>query len=335
MRAPYRAARSRRVGWVRLACERHRRDRQTGAARGLRWDLPAALRVITFFEDVLVLAEGEFAGQPFRLKPWHKFIVGSLFGWHLGAYRRFNTAYLEVGKGNGKIPMAAGIGLYCLTSDGEAGGQVYSAATTRDQAKIVWSDAARMVAASPELRGRIVETVNNLSYAKSGSFFRPVSADASKLDGLRPSCVLVDEVHEHPSSAVIEKMRAGFKGRRSPLLIEITNSGFDRHSICWQHHEYSAKVLEGTIEADSWFAYVCALAEGESQSRRVDYLEIPTGTGRRGGGDAAETEYCQASEFLRVDRAIGARDRYGTGDAGWPTGGPIIPADKRSTWRAR
>jgi phage terminase large subunit-like protein len=248
---------------VRLACERHLRDRRAGAARGLRWDPPAALRAITFFEDVLVLAEGEFAGQAFRLQPWQQFIVGSLFGWHVGAYRRFNTAYLEIGKGNGKSPMAAGIGLYCLTSDGEAGAQVFSAATTRDQAKIVWSDAARMVAASPELRGRIVETVNNLSYAKSGSFFRPVSADASKLDGLRPSCVLVDEVHEHPSSAVIEKMRAGFKGRRSPLLIEITNSGFDRHSICWQHHEYCAKVLEGTIEADSWFGYVCALDEGD------------------------------------------------------------------------
>jgi phage terminase large subunit-like protein len=164
---------------VRLACERHLRDRRAGAARGLRWDPPAALRAITFFEDVLVLAEGEFAGQAFRLQPWQQFIVGSLFGWHVGAYRRFNTAYLEIGKGNGKSPMAAGIGLYCLTSDGEAGAQVFSAATTRDQAKIVWSDAARMVAASPELRGRIVETVNNLAYRKNGSFFRPVSADAS------------------------------------------------------------------------------------------------------------------------------------------------------------
>jgi phage terminase large subunit-like protein len=249
---------------VRLACERHLRDLVVGPERGLRWDWPAAERIITFFSDCLRLAEGEFAGRPFVLQPWQAFIVGSLFGWKgLDGSRRYNTCYAEIGKGSGKSPSAAGIGLYCLTSDGEAGAQVYAAATTRDQAKIVWNDAERMVQASPALRDRITETVNNLSYHKTGSFFRPVSADQSKLDGLRPSCVIIDELHEHPSSLVLEKMRAGFKGRRQPLMIEITNSGFDKHSICWQHHEYSAKVLEGTIENDSWFAFVCGLDEGD------------------------------------------------------------------------
>src|SRR5690606_32832908 len=154
---------------------------------------------------------------------------------------------------------AAGIGLYGLIADGEAAAQVYSAATTKEQAKIVWTDASRMVEASPALKSRITETVNNLAFLDMGSFFRPVASDSSKLDGFRPHFVIADEVHEHPNGKVIDKMRAGFKGRRQPLLIEITNSGFDRHSICYQHHEYSLKVLEGSLENDSWFAYVCHL----------------------------------------------------------------------------
>src|SRR5205085_11297048 len=75
----------------------------------------------------------------------------------------------------------------------------------------------------------------------------------------RVHMALIDEIHEHPGSLVVDKMRAGTKGRRQALIVEITNAGYDRHSICWQHHEYSAKVLEGIIEDDSWFAYVCQL----------------------------------------------------------------------------
>jgi phage terminase large subunit-like protein len=112
------------------------------------------------------------------------------------------------------------------------------------------------------LKGKIVETVNNLA-SNGHSFFRPVSADASSLDGLRPHIVIVDEVHEHPNAGVIDKLRAGFKERRQPLIIEITNSEFDRHSVCYHHHEYSINVLEGTIENDSWFAFICGLDEGD------------------------------------------------------------------------
>jgi phage terminase large subunit-like protein len=245
---------------VRLAATRHLRDLVDGPGRGLQWQWPAAKDAIDFFGAALRLAEGEHAGKPFVLQPWQQFIVGSLFGWKgPDGYRRFRTAYIEAGKGSGKTPLSAGIGLYMLVSDGEAGAEVYSAATNRDQAKICWNDARRMVSASPTLRGVITERVNSLAYGNS--YFRPVSADASSLDGFRPHCVIVDEIHEHPNSLVIDKLRAGFKGRRQPLLLEITNSGFDRHSICYQHHEFSVKVLEGTIENDSWFAFVCGLDE--------------------------------------------------------------------------
>lgn len=245
---------------VRLACERHIRDRDTGAERGLRFDTGAAQDVFDFFEQFLCLAEGEHAGRPFILQPFQKFILGSLFGW-MGSdgYRRFRTAYIEIGKGNGKSPLAAGIGLYGLIADGEAGAEVYAAAVTRDQAKILFTDAENMVSLSPALSSRVENTVNNLAFPRTKSFFRAISSEAKALDGKRVHMALIDEIHEHPNAQVVDKMRAGTKGRRQALIFEITNSGYDRHSVCYQHHDYSEKVLRGIIENDSWFAYVCQL----------------------------------------------------------------------------
>jgi phage terminase large subunit-like protein len=244
---------------VRLAGERHLRDVEKGAERGLHFDQRAATRAIEFF-GFLFLAEGEHAGKPFKLEPFEQFIVGSLFGWKgSDGYRRFRTAYVEIGKGNGKSPLAAGIGLYGLNVDGERGAEIYSSAVTQNQAKIVFADAEKMVSASPALSRRITKTVNNLAVVQTNSFFRPVSSEARGLDGKRVHIALIDEIHEHPNSLVVDKMRAGTKGRRQALIVEITNSGYDRNSVCWQHHDYSAKVLEGIIEDDSWFAYVCQL----------------------------------------------------------------------------
>ncbi len=198
------------------------------------------------------------------LSPWQKFIVGSLFGWKgPDGYRRYRKAYVEQGKGNGKSPLAAGIGLFGLVADGEAGAEIYSAAVTRDQAGILFIDAKRMVEASPVLSSRVEVNVGNLAVLSTNSFFRPVSSEARSLDGKRVHMALIDELHEHPTAMVVEKMQAGTKGRRQPLIFEITNSGYDRNSVCWQHHDYSVKVLEGIIPDDGWFAYVCQLDEGD------------------------------------------------------------------------
>jgi phage terminase large subunit-like protein len=260
---------------VRLACKRHLKDLEDGPRRGLRWDLDAASRVYRFFETILTLAEGEHVGQPFLLQPWQKFVLGSLFGWKgSDGHRRFRTAYVEIGKGNGKSPMAAGIGLYGLVADAEAGAEIYSAATTVEQAKILFRDAVNMVDAAPELAALIhkhggVEPYN-LSVARTASYFRPVSAEHRGLDGKRVHIALIDEIHEHPNALVVDKIRAGTKGRRQALIFEITNSGYDRQSVCWHHHEYSRQILECTVENDSWFAYVCGLDDGD------DFLNDPS-----------------------------------------------------------
>lgn len=250
---------------VRLACERHLRDLKDGKARGLHFDVEAAERNIGFFRDVLVLDNGE----PFEIVgsgpggPWQAFVIGSVFGWKRGAVRRFRTAYVETGKGSGKTPLAAGVAIILTSADGEQAAEVYSGATAADQAKICWLDGKRMVERSPALSSRMDVSVASLYHPASGSWFKPVSSEHRGLDGKRVHGAVVDELHEHRDAQVVDKLRAGTKGRKQALIFEITNSGYDRHSVCWQHHEYSLKVLEGIFDNDEWFAYVCALDDGD------------------------------------------------------------------------
>lgn len=244
--------------YVRLACKRHLDDVSHQAVRGIRWRPEEAERVCAFFPAVLTLD----ADRPFALQPFQAFIVGSLFGWfNADGSRRFKSAYVEMGKGNGKTPLAGGIGLYGLVADGEPSPEVYSAATTQDQASIGWRDARRMVSASDELKALVEPLANSLICDSNNGIFRAVSSEHRGLDGKRVFIALVDELHEHPTSIVVDKMRAGLKARKNGFVFEITNSGDDLESVCYHHHEYSAKVLEGVVVDPAWFAYVCALDE--------------------------------------------------------------------------
>jgi phage terminase large subunit-like protein len=250
---------------VKLACQRHLDDLVKGHERGLVWDIDSVEFAIDFFEQILCLNGGDHEGKPFILQPWQAFVVGLLFGWKLAdGSRRFRTAYIEIAKGNGKSPLAAGIGLKCQIADNEPRAEVYAMATKRDQAMILFRDAVAMVQQSPSLQ-RIIEASggkgkeNNLAHHESGSWFRPLASDEHSQSGPRPHCTLVDEVHEHRTGAVIQMAHAGKKGRRQPICVEITNSGSDRASICWQHHAYSIQILVGNVPDDSWLAIVFGL----------------------------------------------------------------------------
>lgn len=247
-----------------LACKRHLDDLGHGAARGLVWDQAAADHAVGFIEKCCRLAGGQHEGKQFLLAPWQAFIVGSLFGWKgPDGYRRFRTAYVEIGKGNGKSPLAAAVGLYMLTADNEPRAEVYAAATKRDQASILFRDAVAMVDQSPALSKRLLKSGAPsrewfLSYPSTGSFFRPIASDDGQ-SGPRPHCGLIDEVHEHKTGHVLDMMKKGTKGRTQALILEVTNSGHDRDSICWRHHEYTTDILTGAKPNDSWFGFVCGL----------------------------------------------------------------------------
>lgn len=246
--------------WVKLACQRHLDDLKNGKKRGIYFDEKTAQDAINFFPKFLLFYEGEFDGKPFKLSPHQAFIVGSVFGWKTkDGFRRFRIAYVEEAKGDGKSPLAAGIGLLGLVADNEPGAEIYAAATMREQAGILFRDAKAFVEGSPSLRKKLNVGVSSIDYAEKNSFFRPVSSEHRGLDGKRPHIALIDEIHEHPNGMVVDKMRAGTKGRRQALIFEITNAGYDRHSICYQHHEYTEKILSGILENDSWFGFMTGL----------------------------------------------------------------------------
>lgn len=270
--------------YVRAACRRHLDDLKHGPKRGLRWNKALAAEKIGFFEDVFRLSEGQFEGEPFLLAPSQAFIVGSIFGWQdsrraAGEWRRrFRRAFIEEGKGNGKSPLAGGIGLIGLLSEKEAGAQIYSAAAKRDQAAILFQDAVKMARGSPSIRRRVslqgsVGHEHNIAHHLSASYFRPASRETGKTGaGLRPYFVLADEIHEMPDRRILETLERGFKFRREPLLFMITNSGSDPNSVAGQEHAHAIACAcgstvpvgpEGTyvgeVVDDSTFAYVCAL----------------------------------------------------------------------------
>ena len=253
--------------YVRGACERHLRDL---AREDLTFQPGAARRALDFFELALHLASGQFEGKPFHLAPWEAFIVGSLHGWRrLDGLRRYRRAYIEAGKGSGKTPLSAGLAVLATCADGEARAETYVIARTAEQALVTFRSAAAMVEQSLALSTRLVVTGGqnpyNIAHAASMSFMRRMSSDkqGKGKSGFQPHLIIVDEYHEHDTTAMLEFFDAGTKSRRQPLTLIITNAGSGADSPCGQEHAYAVRVAQGEVEDDAYFAYVCALDEAD------------------------------------------------------------------------
>lgn len=250
--------------WVRLACARHFEDLEHGAERGLWFDQVEAQRWLDFF-GLLRHSKGEWAGQPFQLEHWQQFVIGSVFGWRRteDRCRRFRTAYNETARKNGKTTTLAGVGLGALTIDREPGAEIYAIATKREQAKISFDEAVRMVRASPSLQAMIRPFRLSLAADATASKLEPLGADSKTLDGLNSHVTLVDELHAHKSPLLYEVLETSMGSRRQPLTFVITTAGSDQSSFCWEQHEYAEKVLQGVIDDDTFFAYIAALDEDD------------------------------------------------------------------------
>ena len=247
--------------WVRLACERHRRDLETGADRGLYFDETAAKTAVAFF-SLLRHSKGQWAGSPVTLEPWQQFGIWSLFGWRrAGGSRRFRTSYNEVARKNGKSTIGAGVGLYLTVADGEPGAEVYTAATKLDQARIIHQESIRMIKQSPSLKRELTVMKNNISHEKTMSMFLPLGRDSKTLDGLNVHGGLIDELHAHPTGEMWDVLETATGARRSPLMYAVTTAGSNRQSICFQFSDYTQKVLLGLIDDDAWHGLIYSLDE--------------------------------------------------------------------------
>ena len=246
--------------WVRLACERQRMDR---ARTDWRWRFDATRAAhVCRFAEMMPHVKGEWARArgTLTLEPWQCFILTTVFGWvDEAGNRRFKKAYTEIPRKNAKSTLSSSVGLYLLTADGEPGAEVYSAATTRDQAKIVWGDAKAMATASPLFRRRFgVETgAHAIFVPDENASFKPLSRDqGGNLDGLNLHGGIVDEFHGHKDRAIWDVLVTAMGARAQPLLWAITTAGFDRSGICYEERSYVIKILDRVTEDDEYFGVI-------------------------------------------------------------------------------
>lgn len=285
--------------WVRAACRRHRDDlarAETGWV--YRFDGARAERVLRFLE-LLPHIKGEWAGSRLVLEPWQCFVVGSLFGWvnTTTGTRRFRSAYLCVPRKNAKSTIAAGIGLYMLTADGEPGAEVYSGASTEKQAMEVFRPAWQMARRLQDLRSAYGLSVNAKSLVtKDGSRFEPVVGKPG--DGASPHCAIIDEFHEHQTDELYDTMVTGMGARRQPLALVITTAGTDISGPCYALQLDAQKLLDGSLQKEDLFTLVYGIDEGDDWTREEALIKANPNY-----DVSVKAEFLRAEQRYAVDSA--------------------------------
>jgi phage terminase large subunit-like protein len=259
--------------WTIKACRRQIDDLEKVKLKSYpyKFDKDKASRICRFIE-MLPHIKGEWAktGGRIELQPWQIFILTTVFGWIRKdtGLRRFKTAYLEMPRKNGKSSMSSGVGLYTLCLDSEQGAECYSAATTRDQAKIVWQDAWHMVEKSPGLKSTfgVSTTARAISQISTASRFQALSAEGNSLDGLNIHCAIVDELHAHRTRKVFDVLETATGARTQPLLWLITTAGSDRSGICYEQRTYLTKILGGVVQDETYFGVIYTIDDEDDWS---------------------------------------------------------------------
>jgi phage terminase large subunit-like protein len=188
---------------------------------------------------------GDFAGQPFELRPWQKKVISQLFKTGKDGRRIYRTCLMMFPRKNGKTELAAAIAIYCLLFDAKQG-EIYLAAADRDQAGKVFQAMVAMIRHDPELDAKveIVESQKRIVHRASGSFCRAISAEAYSKHGFNASVVIYDELHCAPNRDLWDVLVTSQGGRLQPLMIAISTAGYDRHSILWELYAHAKKVQE-------------------------------------------------------------------------------------------
>lgn len=257
--------------WTKAACQRQLDDlaRADVGDWSYEFSIGRAEHVCRFIE-LLPHIKGRWAGQPLELMPWQIFILTTIFGWLVRGTpnRRFRTVYIEVPRKNAKSTLSSAVALYMLTADREPGAEIYSAATTRDQARIVFNDAKQMALRTVDFRRRF--GVRAFVHSVSASFheerengtvdeysglFVPLSAEGSTLDGLNVHFATVDELHAHKKRAVWDVIETATGSRAQSLLWAITTAGSDSSGICFEQRNYVTRLLNAVLRVHDGLGY--------------------------------------------------------------------------------
>lgn len=211
------------------------------------FNLEKGNRPIEFIERFCKHSKGKWAGKPVILELWQKAFIQALFGFidKETKLRKYKKGILFVGRKNGKSTIDAGLGNYMLTSAGEGGAEIYSVATKKDQAKVVWEEAKRMIKKSPVLAKRIRTLVNGIFYDATESFFKALSSDSNSLDGLNAFFVIGDEIHAWRDKNLLDVMYDSMSAREEPLFLETSTMGTIRESVFDNEYEYASTVIDG------------------------------------------------------------------------------------------
>ena len=206
---------------------------------------------VTRFIEALKHTKGEFHGKPFVLLPWQEKVIRDVFGTVRDddpTMRQYNTAYIEIPKKNGKSELGAALALNMLINDDEWKAEVYSCASDRQQAAIVFDVAVDMVRQSPALmkRIKIIPSAKRMVYQPTGSIYQVLSSEVATKHGLNVSACIFDELHTQPTRALYDVMTQGSgDARKQPLWFFLTTAGTDRNSICWEVHQKAVDIIEG------------------------------------------------------------------------------------------
>lgn len=256
--------------WVKKACQRHLDDlkRQGTPDFPFIFDQERADRFLKFTRH-LKHYKGPLAGKSLELLPWQQFILGSLYGWvekDTGTFR-FQQAYIEVPRKQGKSFMCAAIALYDMALLEKTGAEVYLAATKLDQSKLIYKDVIALIKGSKELRPHFdILSGTNIVYSKASgrtSFIKPLGSDSERLDGLNPFTAIFDEVHAISDRNIIDVIEGAFGARTNYHTVCITTAGINRHGVCYEQREQVCKILNKHFQNERVFGIIYTLDEGE------------------------------------------------------------------------
>ena len=217
---------------------------------GYVFDQKKAEKPIQFIERFCKHSKGEWAGQPLRLELFQKAFISALFGFvdQKTGYRKYRETLFYVARKNGKSVMLSGLALYMLIADNEAGAEVYSVASKKDQAKIIYEETYNMIRQSPDLLEVVRKRKSDLYFSLTFSKFQPLGKNSDTLDGLNSHLVIIDELHSIKDRNLYEVMKQSQSARRQPLLVMITTAGTIRECIFDDMYKYACSVCDGTID---------------------------------------------------------------------------------------